>query len=524
MMNIFIILLFIFYPIHDVDGYGVRGQTRWQIILCKFSDSPTPKYTPAAIKEKFLIRGTGGMADYWHDISNGLINFGSSSVNGWYTISETKDQQVKKSRNQRFDDCVKASKLSIPSTTRIIIITSPGIDLWGSNKRVYCGEDNDLSLVAHEMGHGYGLAHSFSDDPTYRNIEWAQIGEYDDEWDLMSVAHVKTTHTIKYGSAPPGLNGYGLERLGWIPIHRIYTFGAKGEASITLTLTTLMNPASGYPQLIRIPFDPSNYQHYYLVEMRFKEKWDAGFDRNYVFIHEIQYNSADKIYHSYLLRTRGTSTRDPVASMNMNNVKITTGVINVRTRTVSVHIESNIADRCLQGYVWREAIPSDHVCVTPTIRSQTWADNAAAASRRNPLGGDYGVDTCKQGYVWREAYSSNDHVCVLPETRTQARNDNNQAANRRNPSRFVYGPLTCQNGFVWREADDYDYICVTPATRRQTSADNAAASSRSRPGHTCISGYYTRNAYLNDFVCVTVGVKIQVIIDNLAATSRWIYG
>ncbi|CAF2615636.1 unnamed protein product [Rotaria sp. Silwood2] len=478
MMNIIILLLVVGYHIHDVDGYGVRGQTTWQIILCKFSDSPTPQYTPAAIKEKFLNRGTGGIADYWHDISNGLINFGSSSVNGWYTISETKEQQQKKSRGQRFDDCVKASKLSILSSGRVMIITSPGIDLWGSNKQVYAGEDHDLTLVAHEMGHAYGLAHSFSDDPKYRNIDWAQIGEYDDEWDLMSAAHVKTTYTIKFGSAPPGLNGYGLERLGWIPINRIYTFGQRGETSATLTLTTITNPALDYPILIRIPFDPSNYQHYYLIEMRFKENWDAGFDRNFVFIHEIKYNSLDKLYHSYLLRTHDASTRNPVTSVNMNNVKIITGAINVRARTVSVYIASDIADRCLQGYVWREAKPSDHVCVTPTIRSQTKADNAAADSRRNPFGGDYGPDTCKQGYVWREAYSSNDHVCVLPATRTQVQNDNNQAADRRNPSRFVYGPLTCQNGFVWREVDAYDYVCVTPATRQQVLNDNLAAISR----------------------------------------------
>ncbi|CAF4768551.1 unnamed protein product, partial [Rotaria sp. Silwood2] len=57
MMNIFILLLIVGYSIHDIDGYGVRGQTIWQIILCKFSDSPTPKYTPTEIKEKCLDRG-----------------------------------------------------------------------------------------------------------------------------------------------------------------------------------------------------------------------------------------------------------------------------------------------------------------------------------------------------------------------------------------------------------------------------------------------------------------------------------
>jgi hypothetical protein len=84
---------------------------------------------------------------------------------------------------------------------------------------------------------------------------------------------------------------------------------------------------------------------------------------------------------------------------------------------------------CLEGYVWRQANPTDYVCVTPTVRTQTAQDNAAAASRVNPNGGPFGPNTCLNGYVWREAYT-NDQVCVLPATRTEAANDNAQAANR----------------------------------------------------------------------------------------------
>ncbi|MFJ8787933.1 hypothetical protein [Streptomyces sp. NPDC102462] len=81
---------------------------------------------------------------------------------------------------------------------------------------------------------------------------------------------------------------------------------------------------------------------------------------------------------------------------------------------------------CVNGYVWREAVPSDLVCVTPQIRSQTATENSLAASRREPDGGTYGPDTCKQGYVWRET-SPADHVCVPPAARDQARADNANA-------------------------------------------------------------------------------------------------
>jgi hypothetical protein len=103
-------------------------------------------------------------------------------------------------------------------------------------------------------------------------------------------------------------------------------------------------------------------------------------------------------------------------------------------------------DACKQGYVWREAFEFDHVCVSPSTRSQAWVDNAQAAARRQPSGGSYGSDTCRQGFVWREADKNNplmqgasaqsDHVCVLPAVRTQAASDNNAA-----PGRHISPPL-----------------------------------------------------------------------------------
>ena len=84
---------------------------------------------------------------------------------------------------------------------------------------------------------------------------------------------------------------------------------------------------------------------------------------------------------------------------------------------------------CAQGFVWREASPSDHVCVTPQVRQQTAADNRQAAARRQPGGGASGPDTCRQGFVWREAFA-NDHVCVTPQTRGRTAQDNRWAGVR----------------------------------------------------------------------------------------------
>lgn len=105
----------------------------------------------------------------------------------------------------------------------------------------------------------------------------------------------------------------------------------------------------------------------------------------------------------------------------------------------------------------------------------TYPINASVTPTPVPYG-PYGVYTCIPGYVWREARPS-DQVCVTPAVRDQARRDNAAAASRRNPN-GAYGPLTCISGYVWRDAWDGDGVCVTPAVRDQAHADNAARCSR----------------------------------------------
>ncbi|GLP77615.1 hypothetical protein TUM20983_47250 [Mycobacterium antarcticum] len=96
-------------------------------------------------------------------------------------------------------------------------------------------------------------------------------------------------------------------------------------------------------------------------------------------------------------------------------------------------------DTCIQGFVWRDGRAGDHVCVTPDVRSQTAAQNAAAAANRQPGGGAYGPNTCKQGFVWRDAWGG-DQVCVVPAVRDQAATDNAAATSRRQTSQPAPAP------------------------------------------------------------------------------------
>ncbi|MEV7613997.1 hypothetical protein [Streptomyces sp. NPDC089799] len=101
-------------------------------------------------------------------------------------------------------------------------------------------------------------------------------------------------------------------------------------------------------------------------------------------------------------------------------------------------------DTCLEGFVWREARPDDHVCVEPAVRDQVRADNV-----RSDTTTGLGSKECAPGRVWREAYPG-DTVCVEPRVRDRAREDNARAADRRVSLRLWAGnwhrETTCDPG------------------------------------------------------------------------------
>lgn len=85
-----------------------------------------------------------------------------------------------------------------------------------------------------------------------------------------------------------------------------------------------------------------------------------------------------------------------------------------------------LSDNCASGFVWREARPSDHVCVTPAARDRVKGENHFARNYRDTEG----VYGCKAGYVWREAYSG-DRTCVGPAARDLAAEENRLGPQRK---------------------------------------------------------------------------------------------
>ena len=195
----------------------LRNSVPLSVLLCQYTDSPTPSDDIDFYRRFFT--GLTGLDTYWLDISNGAIDLDGSVVSGWYTIDKTVQQaRDTNPRTDKHKDCVDQAKINgytPPNNHIVVVVTSPFIDTFGLPGLVTLGEGMSLSLAGHEVGHGMGFRHSFTEDARYCNADWAAVGEYGDPWDVMSHADTFQRSDVgEFRRGGPGLNAYHRDRMG----------------------------------------------------------------------------------------------------------------------------------------------------------------------------------------------------------------------------------------------------------------------------------------------------------------------
>ncbi len=307
--------------------------TAWAVCKCKFSDQPQePNFDPA------FITSTDGMAGYWRDVSYGAITLDGSAVYGWYTLPFTLAEAQKKTRGQRIDACIAAAKdVDFSKYYSVIAILNAQIDSGSAGGRVVLDPLAwFVSFAGHEMGHGYGLDHSFDDTGlVYDPTSDGRPGAYGDGWDIMSAQNFGNsdpTFTGRFGASGPGLNAPNLDKLGWLAANRVFTWGRTSQ---TVTLAALNHAEANGFLTVKVPFDAANQNHYYTVEFRRKTGWDRGIPQDTVLIHEVR---TDGLF--YLIKANGGPERLPNQTFHdvKNNVAITVLNMDSAASTATVNI------------------------------------------------------------------------------------------------------------------------------------------------------------------------------------------
>ena len=282
---------------------AVTGAQPWVNLLCKFSDVAAEPKTPAQYQALF---GTSypGLDHYWRQISENVMNLtGTVTLNQWVTLPQPRSYYVPTEDNPNLSrimlDCTAAADSLVNFTPfigiNVMLNSGIGCCAWGGS-RVLTLDGQTKSyrttwlppwsqthdVIAHEMGHGFGLPHSSGPadaPPIGLNI-------YVSQWDVMSDSDGTCAVSVtNYGCLGPGTIAYYLDTLGWLPAAQRIIVPSGTEQTFTLERLRLDLPTNGL-LYARIPIGAST-QQFYTVEVRELSGYDQNVPAQAAVIHYV---------------------------------------------------------------------------------------------------------------------------------------------------------------------------------------------------------------------------------------------
>jgi hypothetical protein len=256
-----------------------QTQTPWAVLLCKFNDNSAEPFSQIYYRNLFTNAGIGlsNIVDFFRVYSHGSVDIGGSQVFGWFTLSESISEARAKGRGKIIDDARAAANdqgIDLTPFWGTMVFTNVPFETFGvQNGRAAVADSLGTapSILAQEVGHGYGLDHSMADGVT---------AQYQDPWDVMSALNATSTANPSFGQIGPGLNAANMDARGWLDPERVWRRGGWFDEQVQL-----------YPHHRR---DLEGYLvarvgiHY--VELRVNQDWDAGIGSPVVLIHRLEAN------------------------------------------------------------------------------------------------------------------------------------------------------------------------------------------------------------------------------------------
>ncbi len=259
----------------------------WAIVLCRFNDIAAVPQNAEYYRDLFTRNGTGGLCDYWRAVTCNTLDLTSSQVFGWFTMNHASTEvnalvfpRDRSTLVQWGRDAAAANNVDLAAFRSILIVHNFGVDHGAAGNGILIVHQNpslcEFGFIAHEMGHGFGLPHSFSANPDR---------EYGDGWDVMSFATTTFQFPIQFrgtqGDATVGLNARNLEALKAVPAGRTWVPGTP-DFSAQLTLDALNQPPIGNRGALVAKIPPTATRpartgnSAYTVEFRRRAGWDCA--------------------------------------------------------------------------------------------------------------------------------------------------------------------------------------------------------------------------------------------------------
>ena len=280
------------------------GPQPWVSILCKFSDyADEPKDLPYF--QGMYSSAYPGLDHFWRELSFDLVNLEGSGSFGWYTLPYPREHYVPPSGNMDWgaaaEDCTAVADADVyfPDYVGINLMFNANLDCcaWGGSWYL-CRDDvcqnwlmtweppwgyENIGVIGHETGHGFGLPHSSGD-----------YGEtYDNAWDVMSDVWSNGDRGAVdpvYGTMGQHTIAYHKNILEWIDNDHMIVVPTGTRRTIPVEHIAL--PQTDDPLGVKILINDS-LDLFYTVEARQFEGYDQWLPGEAVIIHHVNIYRSD---------------------------------------------------------------------------------------------------------------------------------------------------------------------------------------------------------------------------------------
>lgn len=276
----------------------------WAIILCNLTDVPSGQNSWQRYVDFFTEAesGTDGAYDYWHEVSYCTGGLRGSQVLGWFDIGHTRAELAaftgQAQRQQVFlwgIDAARANHVDLAAFPHKIVILNVSADHGKTGGGVVLAYEDTRALEPtfffHEMGHEFGLDHSFGENTTACANGDGRRGAYCDMFDIMSAMNVHSFQDAQNRRSGPTLNAISRERLGWLHRSRTRNLGNPMSAETVVLAPLNRQDINGYlmAKFLAPSRDPAQTaSSTYTIEFKEPVDWDRGFLHPHVILHEIR--------------------------------------------------------------------------------------------------------------------------------------------------------------------------------------------------------------------------------------------